>query len=151
MITTILFYLLEQKLQLKYDFEKELEELYRKYDIKRKEVEVEFQNIRKNLDTRNKIVFVNKILAEAFRAKSMDLKVSGASRMQQGIFLQIILTLVMLEISLPFIILLLTVQVSAEVYLLLENITKLLIPLRYMRRLLNMDKCHASIIVYVLL
>eukprot|EP00256_Glycine_max_P041332 XP_006591133.1 uncharacterized protein LOC100813071 isoform X3 [Glycine max] len=72
-----------KKLQLKCDFEKELEELYRKYDIKRKEIEVEFQNIRKNLDTRNKIVFVNKILAEAFRAKSMDLKVSGASRMQQ--------------------------------------------------------------------
>lgn len=138
-------------MQLKCDFEKELEELYRKYDIKRKEVEVEFQNIRKNLDTQHNIVLVNKILAEAFRAKSMDLKVSGASRMQQGIFLQIILTLVMLEISLPFIILLLTVQVSAEVYLLLENITKLLIPLRYMRRLLNMDKCHASIIVYVLL
>lgn len=116
MITTILFYLLEQKLQLKCDFEKELEELYRKYDIKRKEIEVEFQNIRKNLDTQHNIVLVNKILAEAFRAKSMDLKVSGASRMQQGIFLQIILTLVMLEISLPFIILLLTVQVSAEVY-----------------------------------
>ena len=86
---TILFYLLEQKLQLKYDFEKELEELYRKYDIKRKEVEVEFQNIRKNLDTQHNIVLVNKILAEAFRAKSMDLKVSGASRMQQGIFLQL--------------------------------------------------------------
>ncbi|KAL5130358.1 Helicase protein MOM1 [Glycine soja] len=72
-----------KKLQLKYDFEKELEELYRKYDIKRKEVEVEFQNIRKNLDTQHNIVLVNKILAEAFRAKSMDLKVSGASRMQQ--------------------------------------------------------------------
>ncbi|RDX93301.1 Helicase protein MOM1, partial [Mucuna pruriens] len=72
-----------KKLQLKYDFEKELEELCRKFDIKRKEIDAEFQKIRKNLDTQFDLVLVNKLLAEAFRAKSMDLKVSGASGMQQ--------------------------------------------------------------------
>uniref|UniRef100_A0A151UFW6 MOM1 alpha-helical domain-containing protein n=2 Tax=Cajanus cajan TaxID=3821 RepID=A0A151UFW6_CAJCA len=72
-----------KKSQLKCDFEKELEELCRKYDNKRKEIEVELQKVRKNLDAQFNIVLVNKILAEAFRAKSMDLKVSGASGIQQ--------------------------------------------------------------------
>ncbi|KAL2328587.1 hypothetical protein Fmac_022014 [Flemingia macrophylla] len=80
---TTLFYWLEQKVQLKNDFEKELEELCRKYDNKRKEIELELQKVRKNLDAQFNIVLVNKILAEAFRAKSMDLKVSAASGFQQ--------------------------------------------------------------------
>jgi len=113
---------------LKSDFEAELEELYRKFDIKHKENEVELQKVRKDLDRQHSIVHVNMKLAEAFKAKSMDFKLSGAPSMQKGIFL-FILTLVMVEISMPFIVLLLTVQVSAEVYLLLTNISKLLIRL----------------------
>lgn len=106
MITTILFYWLEQKLQLKSDFEKELEELCRKFEIRRKEAEAELQKILKDLDTQFNIVLKNRILAEAFRAKSLDLRASGVPGMQQGIFLLIILILVMMEFSMPFIILL---------------------------------------------
>jgi len=129
--------LLEQKLRLKSDFEEELEELYRKFDIKHKENEVELQKVRKDLDRQRSIVHVNMKLAEAFRAKSMDFKLSGAQSTQKGIFL-VILTLVMVEISMPFVVLFLTVQVSAEVYMLLANISKLLIRLIYLLRLLNM-------------
>ncbi|XP_027345234.1 uncharacterized protein LOC113857484 isoform X2 [Abrus precatorius] len=71
------------KLQLKCDFEKEFEELRRKFENKGKEIEIEFQKTRKNLDAHLNIVLVNKILAEAFRAKSMDLKEAGASGMAQ--------------------------------------------------------------------
>lgn len=77
----------EQKLQMKSDFEKELEELRRKYEIKFQETEVEFQQTMKNLDTHRNIVLLNKILAETFRSKSMNLRVSGAPGMQQGILL----------------------------------------------------------------
>ncbi|TKY67201.1 Helicase protein MOM1 [Spatholobus suberectus] len=72
-----------KKFQLKCDYEKECEELCRKFEIKHKEIVVEYQKIRKNLDTQFNIVLANKILAEAFRAKSMDLRVSGASGMKQ--------------------------------------------------------------------
>lgn len=85
LITRILF-LLEQKLRLKSDFEKELEELRRKYDVKLQELEVEFQQKKKTLDTNLHTVCVNKILADAFRSKCLDLKVSGASVMQHGMF-----------------------------------------------------------------
>lgn len=86
MITIILFYLLEQKLQLKCEFEKEFKELHRKYDIKLKAIEVEFQNSRKNLETQLKTVHVNKILADAFRSKSSNLKLPGLSGTLQGTF-----------------------------------------------------------------
>lgn len=73
----------ERKLQLKSDFEAELEELYRKFDIKHKENEVELQKVRKDLDRQHSIVHVNMKLAEAFKAKSMDFKLSGAPSMQK--------------------------------------------------------------------
>ncbi|KAK7262287.1 hypothetical protein RJT34_29853 [Clitoria ternatea] len=72
-----------KKLQLKCEFDKEFEELRRKFETKLKEIEVEYQQKKKNLDTQLNIVLVNKILAEAFRAKSMDHRVSGTPGMQQ--------------------------------------------------------------------
>jgi len=85
LITKILF-LLEQKLRLKSDFEKELAELRRKYDVKFQEIEVEFQQTKKTLDTNLNTVYVNKILANAFKSKCLDLKVSGALGVQHGMF-----------------------------------------------------------------
>jgi len=85
LITAILFYLLEQKLQLKCNFEKEVEELHRKYDIQMKEIEVEFQKTKKNYDTQSRTVYIHKILADAFKKANFDPMFSGASGMLQGI------------------------------------------------------------------
>lgn len=81
---TIILFLLEQKLRLKSDFEKELEELRRKYDVKFQEIEVEFQLTKKTLDANLNTVYMNKFLADAFRSKCLDIKASGTSVMQQG-------------------------------------------------------------------
>ncbi|XP_027341127.1 helicase protein MOM1-like [Abrus precatorius] len=69
----------DMKLQLKFDFEKELEELRVKYDIKFQEIEVEFQHTKRTLDTSLDIVRMNKLLADAFRSKCLVLKSSGTS------------------------------------------------------------------------
>lgn len=81
MITAMLFYLLEQKLQLKCNFEKEVEELRRKYDNQLKLIDVEFQKARTNYDTQFHTVYMHKILADALKANS-DPKLFGASGMQ---------------------------------------------------------------------
>ncbi len=79
---------MEQKLRLKSDCEKEIEEvvaqLRRKYDTKIQERESEFLLKKKELDANHNKVLMNKILAEAFRSKCMDLRVPGSSGMQQG-------------------------------------------------------------------
>jgi hypothetical protein len=79
---------LEQKLRLKSDCEKEIEEVVaqirRKYDTKIQERESEFLLKKKELDANHNKVLMNKILAEAFRSKCMDLRVPGSSGMQQG-------------------------------------------------------------------
>lgn len=111
-------------MKLRQDFEKELEELYKKFDIKHKENEAEVQKVRKDLDKQHSIVNVNMKLAEACRVKSMDFTLPGAPNMHKGIFL-VILTLVIVEISMPFIVLLLVYLLL--VYLLLPNIFKLLL------------------------
>ena len=69
---------------LKSDFEKELVELRRKYDIKFQEIEIEFQQTKKNLDASLRTVVANKNLADAFKTKCMDRKLYGAYGMQQG-------------------------------------------------------------------
>ncbi|CAL0329072.1 unnamed protein product [Lupinus luteus] len=74
----------DMKLQLKSDFEKEFEELHRKYEIKIKDIDVGFEQTRKKLDTDHKTVLLNKILAEAFSLKYMEVRASGASGVQQG-------------------------------------------------------------------
>ncbi|XP_019413149.1 PREDICTED: helicase protein MOM1-like isoform X1 [Lupinus angustifolius] len=73
----------DMKWQLKSDFEKEYEELRRKYEIKIKEIDVGFQQTRKKLDTDHETVFLNKILAEAFSLKYMEVIAPGASGVQQ--------------------------------------------------------------------
>ncbi|KAF7805613.1 helicase protein MOM1-like isoform X1 [Senna tora] len=73
----------EMKLQLKSDCEREIEEIRRKYDKKLQETETEFQLKKNDLDTSLNLVCMNKIWAEAFRSKCQDLKVSGASGLQQ--------------------------------------------------------------------
>ncbi|KAL6954184.1 hypothetical protein U1Q18_046891 [Sarracenia purpurea var. burkii] len=77
----------DTKLQLKSDCEKEIEEiiaeLRQKYGAKLKDAEAAFLLKKKELDTNHHKVHMNKILAEAFRAKCEDRKTSVASRMQQ--------------------------------------------------------------------
>ncbi|KAE9593187.1 hypothetical protein Lal_00028925 [Lupinus albus] len=72
------------KLQLKSDFDKEFEELRRKYEIKFHEMDIGFQQTRKKLDTDHKTVILNKILADAFRFKCAEVRASGAPGVQQG-------------------------------------------------------------------
>ncbi|KAK7831082.1 helicase protein mom1 [Quercus suber] len=78
----------DAKLQLKSDCEKEIEELSAqirlKYDMKIQEVESEFLLKKKELDANRNKVLMNKILAEAFRSKCMDLRVPGPSGMPRG-------------------------------------------------------------------
>ncbi|XP_028776897.1 uncharacterized protein LOC114733592 isoform X2 [Neltuma alba] len=73
----------ETKLRLKSDGEREIEEVHRKYDIKLQENELEFQQRKKNLDTRLSLVLMNKLWAEAFSSKCMDLEVFGVPEIQQ--------------------------------------------------------------------
>ncbi|XP_034930113.1 uncharacterized protein [Populus alba] len=79
----------DTKLQLKSDCEKEIQEVVaqirRKHDIKLQEIESEFLRKKKEMaDNQNK-VFLNKILAEAFRSKCMDNKASSTPVRQQEI------------------------------------------------------------------
>ncbi|KAM4083519.1 hypothetical protein ACB094_08G063400 [Castanea mollissima] len=79
----------DAKLQLKSDCEKEIEELAaqirRKYDMKIQEMESEFLLKKKELDANRNKVLMNKILAEAFRSKCMDLRVPGPSGMPRDV------------------------------------------------------------------
>ena len=66
-----------QKLQLKSEREKEIEEVNKKYDTKVQESEIEFDLRKKDLDVNYNKVLMNKILAEAFRWKYSDTKSWG--------------------------------------------------------------------------
>lgn len=72
---------------MKSDCEREIEEavtqIRRKFEIKLKETEAEFQSKKRELDAHYHEVLMNKILAEAFKSKCMDLKASSTG-MQQG-------------------------------------------------------------------
>ncbi|GFZ17881.1 hypothetical protein Acr_26g0011500 [Actinidia rufa] len=74
----------DMKLRLKSDWEKEIEEIIaeicQKYEAKFKDAESEFLLKKKELDTTHNKVLMNKILAEAFRSKCLDL---GPSAMKQ--------------------------------------------------------------------
>ena len=78
----------EQKLQLKSECEKEIEEVVaqirRKYEHKLLETDAEFLLQKKELDVNYNKVLLNKILAEAFRSKCMDNRASGLAGAQQG-------------------------------------------------------------------
>lgn len=71
----------ETKLRLKSECEKEIAEMIaqitKKYEAKYKEEDTTFQLKRKELDSTMNRVVMNKILAEAFRAKCQDLTASG--------------------------------------------------------------------------
>ncbi|KAL2332024.1 hypothetical protein Fmac_019605 [Flemingia macrophylla] len=73
----------DMKLRLKTDFEKELEELQRKYDSKFQGIEVEYKQTKTTLDTHLNVVQMNKFLADAFRSKCSTLKTSSSSAMLQ--------------------------------------------------------------------
>lgn len=73
---------------LNFECEKEIEEMIaqirRKYEVKHQDAEVAFLLKKNELDTNHEIVLMNKILAEAFRSKCLDLSPPGPSKMQQG-------------------------------------------------------------------
>jgi len=71
-------------MELKSEFEKELEELRRKYDIKIQGIETEFKQRKTTLDTSLNVVRMNKFLADAFRSKCSNLKPSCTSGTLQG-------------------------------------------------------------------
>ncbi|XP_039052332.1 helicase protein MOM1-like [Hibiscus syriacus] len=77
----------DTKLQLKLKCDKEIEEvvgqIHRKYDVKHEEKEAEFLLQIKELDANYSKVLLNKILAEAFRSKCMDNRVSGSKGAMQ--------------------------------------------------------------------
>jgi chromodomain-helicase-DNA-binding protein 3/chromodomain-helicase-DNA-binding protein 4 len=85
-------FVFEQKLCLKSDYDKKIEEavaeLRRQCETKLKEEEAEFLHIKNKLDANHNKVLMNKILAEAFRSKCMDLRASSAGGVQQGMKLQ---------------------------------------------------------------
>lgn len=76
------------KLRIQSECEKEIEEMIAqirsKYEVRHRDAETAFLLKKTALDTNHKKVLVNKILAEAFRSKCLDLKPSAVSSMQQG-------------------------------------------------------------------
>ncbi|KAK4351467.1 hypothetical protein RND71_030780 [Anisodus tanguticus] len=82
------FSLFQQKLRLKSDCEKEIEEMIaqirKKYDEKLQEVEAGFLRKKKELDVNQNKVLMNKLLADAFRCKCMNLKPSGLPGMRRA-------------------------------------------------------------------
>ncbi|KAF5751556.1 helicase protein MOM1-like [Tripterygium wilfordii] len=78
----------ETKLRLKSDCDKEIEEVVaqirKNYEIKLQEVEAEFLTKKKDMDENLNKVLMNKILAEAFRSKCMDTRVSTTRGLRQA-------------------------------------------------------------------
>ncbi|CAL1366809.1 unnamed protein product [Linum trigynum] len=68
----------KEKMQLKSDCEKEIEEVVaqirNKYEVKMKEKEKEIMLSKRELDANHNKILMNKILAEAFRSKCMDIR-----------------------------------------------------------------------------
>ncbi|XP_055829400.1 helicase protein MOM1-like isoform X2 [Solanum dulcamara] len=77
----------DMKLRLRSDCEKEIEEMIaqirKKYDHKLQEAEAAFLRKKKELDVNQNKVLMNKLLADAFRCKCMNLKPSGFPGMRQ--------------------------------------------------------------------
>ncbi|CAN1253087.1 Helicase protein MOM1, partial [Linum perenne] len=70
------------KLQLRFDCEKEIEEVVaqicRKYEAMAKEKETEFVLSKSELDSKHNKILMNKILADTFRAKCLDSRASNS-------------------------------------------------------------------------
>ncbi|XP_048136732.1 uncharacterized protein LOC115730951 [Rhodamnia argentea] len=79
----------DAKLLLVSDCGKEIEEIVaqirRKYDLKLKEIEAEYLAKNKELDMNQGKVLMNRMLAEAFKSKCSDIRVSGANGIQQDV------------------------------------------------------------------
>ncbi|XP_065876396.1 helicase protein MOM1 isoform X2 [Euphorbia lathyris] len=75
----------DTKLRLKSDCEKEIEEIRRKCETKLQEMESDFLLRKKGLDENHSTVLMNKILAQAFRSKCMDIKGSSVPGLQQDV------------------------------------------------------------------
>ncbi|MCD7472818.1 hypothetical protein HAX54_014187 [Datura stramonium] len=77
----------DMKLRLRSDCEKEIEDMIakirKKYDHKLQEAEAAFLLKKKELDVNQNKVLMNKLLADAFRCKCMNLKPSGLPGMRQ--------------------------------------------------------------------
>lgn len=77
-----------QKSKLKADCEKEIEgmlaQIRGKYETKIQEAEAQYSLKLNELQTNQNKVMMNKILAEAFQSKCMDLRASTAMAVQQG-------------------------------------------------------------------
>ncbi|KAM3375753.1 helicase protein MOM1 isoform X3 [Capsicum galapagoense] len=77
----------DMKLRLRSDCQKEVEEMiaqiHKKYDHKLQEADAEFLRKKKELDVNQNKVLMNKLLADAFRCKCMNLKPSGLPGMRQ--------------------------------------------------------------------
>lgn len=75
-------------MRLRSDCEKAIEELVaqirKKYDLNLQETEAAFLRKKNELDTSLNKVLMNKLLADAFRCKCMNLKPSGLPGIRQG-------------------------------------------------------------------
>ena len=84
----MIFFSILQKLRLKSDCEKEIQEVVaqirRTYDFKLQDIEYEFLRKKKEMDDNQNKVLMNKILAEAFRTKCKDTRASSTPVRQQG-------------------------------------------------------------------
>lgn len=66
-------------------------QMRKKYDHKLQEAEAAFLRKKKELDVNQNKVLMNKLLADAFRCKCMNLKPSGFSGMRQGMQLMLVM------------------------------------------------------------
>lgn len=75
--------------QLKADCEKEIEKIIaqvqNKYEVKSGETDAEFRVKMNELDKNQNMVCLNKMLANAFGSKCLDVRPSGSPSIQQGI------------------------------------------------------------------
>ncbi|KAL2557461.1 uncharacterized protein Fot_02200 [Forsythia ovata] len=93
------------KLCLKSECEKEIQEVIaqirNKYEAKLHDVETAFQLKKNELDKNHNKVLMNRILAEAFRSKCLDLRPSGPPGMQQAMSSSFMQQLYQLSMSRP--------------------------------------------------
>ncbi|PON42608.1 hypothetical protein PanWU01x14_280610, partial [Parasponia andersonii] len=73
----------DKKLHLKSDCEKEIAQIHQKYEMKYKEIDAEYSTKEKEFEEIRNKLWLNKILAEAFRSKCMEVRQWGRSGMQQ--------------------------------------------------------------------
>ncbi|KAL5709955.1 DNA helicase [Ranunculus cassubicifolius] len=74
----------EEKVKLNNECEKQIEEIRKKYNNMLEEAELDLGQKKKALETNYNIVYMNKILADAFRMKCDARNSSGLQPQQQG-------------------------------------------------------------------